>query len=338
MIMYRLPLILALVCGCLSLFAQSPHGDELQVNCAECHNSAGWAIDYGTVQFDHDETSFALEGTHAQTDCKLCHSSLVFSEAPLQCIDCHTDIHNMSVGNDCARCHDSQSWLVDEIPELHEENGFALIGAHASLSCVECHVSETNLRFERLGNECLNCHREEYDNTQNPNHLAAGYSLQCSDCHTPLGQGWNADGISHDFFPLTQGHDIQDCARCHTTGNYSDANPECVSCHLADYNQANNPNHQTSNFSTDCATCHSTSPGWSPATFDHDDQYFPIYSGKHRGEWNACVDCHTDPNNYADFTCFTCHKSSSTNDDHRGVSGYTYESNACLRCHPDGSE
>jgi hypothetical protein len=67
--------------------------------------------------------------------------------------------------------------------------------------------------------------------------------------------------------------------------------------------------------------------------------YFPIYSGDHEGEWNSCLECHTDPNNYSVFTCITCHTQADTDDEHPldEVPDYIYESNACLQCHPDGS-
>ncbi|MBK8702298.1 MAG: hypothetical protein IPN33_00905 [Saprospiraceae bacterium] len=75
----------------------------------------------------------------------------------------------------------------------------------------------------------------------------------------------------------------------------------------SDYNQANNPNHISAQFPTTCANCHSEN-AWEPATFDHDDMYFPIYSGKHDGEWNQCVDCHTVPGNFSLFSCIDCHE------------------------------
>lgn len=409
--MTRILFSLLLLLGLFRLQAQSPHGNELKLNCAECHDPSGWTVDLQKVPFDHSTTDFDLEGAHARTDCKLCHSTLVFSEAAQECISCHTDMHSMSVGNDCARCHTSQSWLVNNMTEIHEENGFPLIGAHGNLNCVECHLAETNLRFDRIGNECVNCHLDNYQQTQHPNHQQANYSTDCIDCHNPLAHGWNADVVTHDFFPLTRGHDIADCAQCHTTGNFADANPECVSCHLTDRNQAINPNHQALNLSTDCATCHSTEPdwmparfdnhddyyalngahagiandcaachhgdynntpttcvgchqddyantsnpnhtqaqfstdcatchtetAWEPATLDHDGQYFPIYSGTHAGEWTDCVDCHTNPNNYAEVSCLTCHTNPQTNNDHNGVAGYAYQTSACLACHPTGS-
>ena len=337
--MYRLSLIILFFIGISPVFSQSPHGDELKIDCAQCHNSDSWSMNYNTLQFDHDNTDFKLEGAHDNTNCIECHSTLVFDEAPSQCASCHEDIHSMSVGNDCIRCHTSQTWLVDNIPELHEENGFPLIGAHSTLSCVDCHFSETNLRFDRIGNECINCHKDDYDSTQNPNHESSGFGTDCIDCHNPLGIGWETDFIDHDFFPLTLGHDIQDCNECHLSSDFSDISAECVSCHQNDYNESINPNHQTLNFTTDCVVCHTTDPDWMPARFDdHDAQYFPIYSGEHKGEWDDCMDCHTNPNNYSEFTCITCHTNPETDNEHNGISGYVYEDNACLACHPNGSE
>ncbi|RLD83747.1 MAG: hypothetical protein DRJ10_02885 [Bacteroidetes bacterium] len=336
--MYRLSLLILVLIGIIPIKAQSPHGDELEVDCALCHNPESWSINYKTIEFDHIKTNFILEGTHVQTECKLCHPTLVFNEAQSQCFSCHDDMHSMSVGNDCARCHTPQSWLVDNIPELHEENGFPLVGSHNNLSCVDCHLSETNLRFDRIGNECINCHRDDYNSTQDPNHASAGFSTQCLDCHNPLGLGWDTDIIKHDFFALTLGHDIQDCSQCHVTGNYSSISPECVSCHQNDYNESSNPNHQSLNFSIDCASCHTTDPDWMPATFDHDGPFFPIYSGEHQGEWDNCNECHTNPNNYSEFSCIICHINPETDNGHSGVSGYFYENNACLACHPTGSK
>ena len=159
--MYRLSSIILLLFGVLPLLAQSPHGDELKIDCAQCHNPNSWMIDdETTIVFDHDSTNFELEGTHIQTDCKACHTTLIFEETPTDCISCHVDVHSQSVGNDCMRCHNSDSWLVFTIPEIHEENGFPLIGVHNNLSCVECHSNETTLIFNRVGNECIECHRD----------------------------------------------------------------------------------------------------------------------------------------------------------------------------------
>lgn len=337
--MYRLPLIILVLFAFSSVCAQSPHGEELKIDCAQCHNPDSWLMNYETIQFDHNITDFKLEGAHNQTNCTECHTSLIFDEAPSQCASCHTDIHSMSVGNDCVRCHTSQTWLVDNIPELHEENGFPLIGAHSTLSCVDCHLSENSLRYDRIGNECISCHQNDYANTQSPNHENSGFSTNCIDCHSPLGIDWETDFVDHDFFPLTLGHDIADCNECHKSSDFSDISAECVSCHQNDYNESTNPNHQILNFTTDCVVCHTTDLDWTPARFDdHDAQFFPIYSGEHQGEWDDCIDCHTNPNNYSEFTCTSCHSNPETDEDHNGISGYVYEDSACLACHPTGNK
>jgi len=317
--------------------AQSPHGESFKVDCATCHTPLTWEIDIDTFKFDHDTTRFALEGVHLSVDCKTCHTTLLFDEAPTQCIACHSDVHSMSVGNDCARCHTSENWLVDNIPELHEANGFPLVGSHGGVSCVDCHFSENQLRFDRIGNDCVSCHFEDFQNTMEPNHEEIGFSTNCSDCHDPFIADWNTTFINHDFFPLTEGHDIQDCAACHNLNDYSDISAECIACHKEDFQNTVNPDHQTANFSTDCASCHTTDLNWMPASYlQHDAEHFPIYSGEHQGEWNDCVDCHLNPNNFAEFTCVACHTNPETDNEHQGIPGYRYEDSACLACHPNG--
>ncbi len=327
--MYRLSSIILIFLGFLPTLAQSPHGDKLAINCAACHDASGWFINHKTIQFDHATTDYDLEGAHAQTDCKQCHETLVFDEAPMQCASCHTDIHNMSVGNDCARCHTSQTWLVDNIPEIHEGNGFPLIGAHSNLSCTDCHSSETNARFDNIGNECISCHQDDYASTQSPSHTNTGFSTNCIECHNPLGTGWDTEIINHDFFPLTLGHDIQDCNECHTTGNFSDADPNCVTCHQDDYAGTQDPNHQSSGFSTNCVACHTTNPEWSPADFGNHD-FFPLTLGH---DIQDCNECHTTGNfSDADPNCVTCHQddySGTTNPNHTTV-GFSTD---CVSCH-----
>jgi Zn finger protein HypA/HybF involved in hydrogenase expression len=299
---------------------------------------AAGTVEEGVAFFDHSTTNFSLEGSHKGADCRGCHASMVFEEADTDCMSCHTDVHAQSVGADCARCHNTTSWLVDDIPELHEENGFPLIGPHDVLSCVDCHLSETQQRFDRIGNDCVQCHRDDYLATTSPNHQMLGFSTNCLDCHPPLSDTWETDQILHNFFPLVGGHDIQDCAACHLTDNFSDASPECVSCHQTDFDNTVDPDHRALGFPTDCAACHTIDPGWQPAIFqDHDALHFPIYSGSHAGEWNACMDCHPVAGDFTVFTCVACHTNPVTDNEHGGISGYVYEDNACLACHPTGS-
>jgi hypothetical protein len=132
---------------------------------------------------------------------------------------------------------------------------------------------------------------------------------------------------------LTGAHRALNCAECHVGGVQTGLSSDCASCHQDDYAATTNPSHTASGFSTQCATCHSTN-GWQPASFDH-DAFFRIYSGRHRGEWTSCAQCHHNSANYSDFTCFQCHEQNETNGHHDDVQGYRYESSACYACHRD---
>ena len=321
----------------LILNGQSPHGTTLSIDCAVCHNSESWNFDTQKASFSHDSTTFELKGQHSSVECRSCHTSMVFSDARQDCYACHTDIHQQTVGTDCARCHNSDSWIVENITEIHERISFPLMGVHAIMDCNACHLSETNVRFSPTGVTCIDCHRADFTSTKSPDHVKNNFSEDCSSCHSLNGNQWSTDIIDHSFFPLVQGHDIKDCNACHTTGNYSDVSADCFSCHQTDFQNTSNPNHQTSQLSTSCSECHTLSPGWKPANFQsHDGQYFPIYSGKHKGKWTECKDCHIQENNFAAFSCVVCHQNPETNVAHNQVSGYVYEDNACLACHPTG--
>lgn len=340
--MYRLSLLIGMIfIGQIAFAKKNPHGPQFKIDCNQCHSpKSGWSVNLADVKYDHNSSGFELEGQHKKTDCKKCHVDLTFKLPNNNCMSCHTDIHQMSLGNDCVRCHTSDNWLVNDVSQLHEENGFPLEGRHMVVSCIECHKNSNTLTFERLGTDCIDCHRTDYYAAQNPNHQLAGFGTDCRQCHEPFSTSWTGQ-FMHDFFPLEKGHSNVACASCHINPVYAQISSECVSCHLDDFNNASSPNHLTSGFPQDCAMCHTTDVGWSPATFSNHDALFPIYSGKHNGVWSNCVECHTTPGNYAVFNCLECHEHNDPGDladEHDDVGGYVYQSSACYSCHPDGSE
>jgi hypothetical protein len=307
---------------------ESPHGADFKVDCGTCHSSKGWMLDTAIYSFDHGRTKFPLKGQHTLVGCRECHKSLVFAQAKSECNECHADVHQSTTGSDCSRCHTTASWLVTDITRIHETSRFPLLGAHKTADCVECHKSESLVRFDVPGVECIDCHRENYNSTTNPNHLQAGFSEECSTCHPVNAFQWTGAGFNHSRFRLENGHSGLECTACHTSGNYADISPECYSCHQDKYNNTTNPNHQSMGFPTTCIICHDTK-AWSPASYTQHDILFPIYSGRHKGTWDKCTDCHTDPNNYSQFDCKTCHA-----DAHEGKN---YTNADCYRCHPRGT-
>ena len=124
-------------------------------------------------------------GQHKEVDCKSCHNSLVFSEAKKNqdCFSCHKDVHRGSVGFDCERCHTPQTWIVKDINLVHQESRFPLVGAHKLADCEQCHADYQDLNFRVLSVDCYSCHQANYAATTNPNHLAAGFSTNCEECH-----------------------------------------------------------------------------------------------------------------------------------------------------------
>jgi len=73
--------------------------------CERCHGVRSWK----TVAFDHQrDTKFALRGSHERLACDLCHLKKLYAETtPTRCAACHAaaDVHEGSLGGDCARCH-----------------------------------------------------------------------------------------------------------------------------------------------------------------------------------------------------------------------------------------
>ncbi len=324
-------LSLLIIAAMLFFFKQepkSPHGSDFKVSCSTCHSPKGWQLDKSIYSFNHTKTKLPLVGQHSKVDCKQCHQTLIFKEAKNKCNECHTDVHQATVGPDCSRCHTPASWLVNNISEIHQTSRFPLIGAHRTADCIQCHKSESQTRFEVAGINCIDCHRQNYMATTNPKHAEAGFSEDCSTCHQTNAFQWSGAGFNHSFFALVQGHSTPKCADCHTTSRYSDAKPDCYSCHQKDYLASTNPNHSASNFLTICGNCHTLNPGWKPANFNHN--IFLLTLGHSTPK---CIDCHTG-NNYTTTPtdCYSCHQQdyqNTTNPSHT-TSNF---SKSCLDCH-----
>jgi hypothetical protein len=311
---------------------ESPHGAALKISCTICHSSKGWQIDKATYSFDHNNTKLPLTGQHNTVSCKACHPKLVFTGAKSNCIDCHTDIHQSSLGTDCSRCHTPATWLVTNIIQLHQTTRFPLVGAHRTADCIQCHKSENFTRIDVTGVNCLDCHRSNYLATTNPNHQQSGISEDCIHCHSVAAFQWTGAGFNHSSFPLQQGHATVKCSDCHSQGIYTTASAVCSTCHQKDFIAAKNPVHTAPVFSSNCQDCHSLSPGWKPAAFNHTK--FPLTLGH---SLPTCTDCHKDGNYAATpIVCYSCHQTnytSTTNPNHISA-GYSTTCNTCHTTNP----
>lgn len=308
------------------------------MECQVCHTETAWE----PAIFDHDETDFPLRGGHIGVDCIECHTD-GYAGTPTDCVACHQadydqttnpDHKTSGFNTDCVVCHAETTWIPATFD--HDNTNFPLTGAHITVDCIECHADG----YVGTPTDCAACHQLDFDNSTNPNHKKLGLSADCVSCHTTEPNWMPARFDIHDqFYALNGAHAAikNDCATCHN-GDYNNTPNTCFSCHQSDYNNANNPNHRSAGFPTDCESCHSE-VAWEPANFDHDAMYFPIYSGTHRGEWQQCIECHTTSGDFKAFSCIDCHEHNDPNDlrdEHNDVNGYKYESNACYECHPRG--
>jgi len=311
-------------------------------SCEQCHSIQNWE----SSPFDHLAISgFALVGAHAdfkRVKCTDCHIQNRLSGLPRDCYGCHeknyiavTDPNHVQgqFSHDCMQCHSQQAWSPATFD--HDQTNFPLTGAHQTAVCTDCHI---NGKFAGTPTDCYNCHQNNFEQVNDPDHVKNQFSHDCSTCHNA--SAWSPATFDHNQtkFPLTGAHQTVVCIACHQSG-YTNTPIECVSCHQQNYDNTTDPNHRGAQFPTTCQDCHTTT-AWSPANWDHDGQYFPIYSGKHKNEWNVCTDCHVNQADYSQFSCFAgCHEHnrSKTDDQHREVANYVYESNACYSCHPNGT-
>lgn len=316
------------------------HRVELGTNCLRCHSTQSWQVQ-DMIQ-RHGQTRFPLVGRHQTVECRSCHeraSEHQYLGTPVTCLGCHRQDYEMAASpnhkssnfsTDCTRCHaiTSVSWTGGFD---HAVTSFPLTGAHRATPCSNCH--QGNL-FGGLSTDCVSCHRNDYNQTTSPNHVASGFPTACATCHSTA--AWQGASFDHNItrFALTGAHSTTPCQSCHAGGNYQLVFSDCYQCHETQYQHPVNPNHVAANFSHDCRPCHTTT-AWRPSTFNHDQQYFRIYSGKHRDKWTACSDCHQTQSNYTVFSCLNCHehRQSEMDSKHQGVNGYSYSSPACYNCH-----
>jgi hypothetical protein len=91
------------------------HKRTLGTGCESCHNTRNWK----DWDFDHDKTSFKLEGKHKSLRCADCHKTPVAKKVTLgaSCVSCHDkdDKHDGAYGTQCDHCHVGTSWKTIKV-------------------------------------------------------------------------------------------------------------------------------------------------------------------------------------------------------------------------------
>jgi hypothetical protein len=310
------------------------HNGELGVDCAQCHSTTNFINRADDVR-SHRTTRFPLDGSHTTLDCLACHpmqpsGGLRFVNTRMECEACHLDAFMrttepnhvaLKFDRDCSTCHGTTTWNAVRFDQFdHTATGFPLVGAHRGVGCAQCH---TGGGFAGVATDCLTCHRQDYESTRAPDHLAGGFPTDCQQCHGS--QGWSSAEFDHGMtgFSLTVSHGGLTCERCHGSGTQAAIEATCISCHRTDYDGA--PNHRSSNFELTCEECHNT-VDWRDAVFSHD--LFPFVGG-HSGL--GCDQCHTT-GVFASIPadCQSCHQSDYTGaPDHQALN-FPHD---CESCH-----
>ena len=285
---------------------------KFATTCESCHSTDNWL----NARFDHSLTGFPLTGGHAvpPAQCTDCHVNNNYQLQQTACVGCHlTNFQNtknpshaqQGFSTTCESCHTTIAWSPANFD--HSKSGFPLTGAHIvpPRQCADCHV---NSNYNLTQTTCVSCHLKDFQNTNNPNHVQGGFPQTCDVCHST--SAWSPANFDHakSGFPLTGAHTVppRQCADCHVNNNYNLTQTTCVSCHLKDFQNTNNPSHAQQGFPQTCDVCHSTS-AWSPAQYDHSKSGFPL-TGAHTVPPRQCTDCHVNNNyNLTQTACVSCH-------------------------------
>ncbi len=300
-----------------------PDHASFPVTCDDCHGNTAWQ----PANFGEHDAWWLLDGAHEQTACSNCHIDGVYEGTPRECLDCHREERDIAEPDhngfpvECRECHTTSAWTPASFGD--HDAWWPLRGQHARTECGDCHVGGV---YEGTPRTCVGCHADDRDRAR-PDH--SDFPQLCTDCHSE--EAWRPAAFDHDaYFPIEGAHQENSCQDCHIGDRYAGTPRTCVGCHAEDRDRAR-PTH--ARFSDTCTECH-TQVAFSPASHRHRTFIVP-----HEGV-RQCLDCHTDPQDYSNVGCTSCHEHSRNNTDgeHRGVDGYRYADAACLECHPDGRE
>lgn len=222
--------------------------------CTGCHAAARFVPSTFDIA-DHARGRFPLTGAHQAVGCNDCHEMegghRRFVPTPSACADCHQDPHGgrfdagprtVDGGEGCARCHATSIFTeVHWSSEAHRQwSGYRLNGAHARVSCLECHRREGrtgDFGVDTPSRECASCHADPHAGQFNRSGRTS-----CARCH---GETERFSEIRFDHqhdsrFALDEHHRTLSCAACHrpvtvpgrgTVVRYRPLGTECRDCH-----------------------------------------------------------------------------------------------------------
>ena len=300
--------------------------------CLQCHNVNTW----DDADFDHATVAegFALVGAHMSLPCSACHVGPDFepifdASGQNDCFACHAPEHeeeHPGFPTNCLQCHTVDTWDDADFDHAAASEGFALVGAHATLDCASCHVGpDFEPIFDAEGqNDCYACHAPEHEE-EHP-----AFPTDCLQCHNI--NTWDDADFEHaavaDGFDLVGAHAALACASCHVGPDFepifdASGQNDCYACHATEHEE------EHAAFPTECLQCH-TVDTWDGADFDHGAATDFALVGAHVSL--PCASCHVGPDFDLIFEpsgqndCLACH-AAEHEDEHPAFP------TDCLQCH-----
>jgi len=331
---------LGLKAECLNCHADY-HQKTLSANCSDCHNDEKFKP---ASKFNHQQVKFKLAGKHEHLACADCHkittkNGLKFQEfkgvKATNCTNCHKDVHDNKFGQNCAECHNNESFsVVGGVKNFdHSKADFKLEGKHVNVACKKCHKEKltTPLFFKR----CTDCHTDYHDKQFAKN----GISPDCSACHNVKGFtefSYTMEQHNTGIFPLKGAHVATPCFACHKKEEkwkFKEIGKTCSDCH-----ENIHQGYISDKYFPDanCESCHNLNR-WNTVEFDHKKTQFEL-EGAHTKQ--TCRDCHfnKEKTGHANqkfaglaTNCTACHKD---------VHVAQFETNGitdCKKCHNSDS-
>jgi hypothetical protein len=322
--------------------------------CVKCHsdhngenfNMVHW--EPTAKGFDHSKTGYVLDGKHASTACRSCHTAKNIAPSARAlltkkdvartymglsptCSTCHEDKHQGRFGANCLQCHSTTTWKgakLDEQSFDHSRTRYPLTGKHLTTPCAKCHKAGDDgmpvyagLKFQL----CNECHADPHKGL---------FKQGCDICHNT--SSWTKSSYTSKFdhskteYPLVGKHLQVSCIDCHKSGDFKAriSFATCTDCHK-DEHGGQFAQHADKGR---CESCH-TVQGWSPSTFtaaDHAKTKYPLVPPHAKVK---CADCHKQPGKDTVYKmkfalCTDCHK-----DEHQGQFAADPWRNRCEQCH-----
>jgi hypothetical protein len=299
------------------------HKGQLGKECASCHNTSDWKA---AKQFDHSKTRYPLTGLHVQVACEKCHKP----DAPgrparfkdmkfAACTACHMDPHHGEFKESCEHCHTTASWkkLPASFDFDHSKTKYPLLGKHAMVSCVACHVGGDFKKPLAFG-QCADCHKPDPHSGQ---FAARPKKGECAECHTV--EGWKPSlfGVKEHAtskYPLEGMHVKVECAKCHIPAGketvYKVKFAACLDCHK----DAHDGQFAGKPYENQCELCH-TVADFRRSIYSiakHQKTAFPLTGG------------------HAAVPCAECHKVGAAGRKDK-IAAYRFSDRTCTACHTD---